>query len=473
MKFWHIWSLAYRVSLQCAVPIVVVFGLGCLILCYQHVVETISAFAGSPGVPQWSKQTDSLAMKLLAMPPHNITMDTGWHGNTDWFHKYSDVHQVSPLHSIAMETNHHGNKNLSHSYSSIHQLLSPHNITLDTSQHVNKDRYMYNNYSNMPQLSSHNISMDTSSHGNQERLCSNGSIQLFYNPGLSLDDFHIRNSKGSNTSSGVPWISHPKLKRAISFHQYQEHMALLEAFSAIMVKEKIPYIMCDGTLLGSYMMHDMIPWDNDLDVMVSWKEMKKTLNVFRRITKENGPYQAMNYQVSRNVDFSYLERNISFSDKVFHKFKFFRTSSNIAGKHLWRWPFIDVKFFGENSTHVWPVDFETQKFYTSRRGFYPLHLRPFGNLWLPAPADTRTFLKDKFRRFWCRSSRWNHKKETDQKSVLVSCKSIIPYYPLVHRTPFKNGAREILKLANHTIQCLFVNETLINQSDYTRNSLYL
>ncbi len=301
---------------------------------------------------------------------------------------------------------------------------------------------------------------DSAGAGAKELTCNHGNMCLSFNPDFSLEDFN-KSAAMSPPGEGdleVPWISHPKLKRAISFHQYQEHMALLEAFDAIMAKEKIPYIMCDGTLLGSYMMHDMIPWDNDLDIMVSWKEMTRTLNLFRRITKENGPYQAMNYQAS-NFDFRNLNKTISFSNNAFHKFKFYRADSRSAGGYPWKWPFIDIKFFDENSTHIWPVDYSSHRFYTSQRTVYPLHRRPFGKLWLPAPADPHRFLKDKFGHFRCMSGLWNHEKEVDQKPVFVPCKDITPYYPVVHRSRFKNVTLETLKLSDHVIQCLVVNET--------------
>ena len=290
-------------------------------------------------------------------------------------------------------------------------------------------------------------------------------MRLVFNPSLTLRSFNrhcgiqLPGEPNVTTDWGVPWMSHPKLPRAISFQQYKEHLELLSTFSKIMAAENITYIMCDGTLLGSFMMHDMIPWDNDLDVMVSWKEMPKTLNVFRRITKEGRGFEAMNYQVHVNKsDFKDLEKNISYPTDVFHKFKFFRSNSSKAGAYQWRWPFIDIKFFNENDTHIWPVDYANVVYHTAKQHFYPLHLRPFGNLWLPSPADTRRFLQNKFKTFRCCSSNWNHETERGQKPAEVSCGDVKAYYPVVHRSAFGQGTVETLKLDKHVVQSLLVDE---------------
>ena len=37
--------------------------------------------------------------------------------------------------------------------------------------------------------------------------------------------------------------------------------------------------MSEGTLLGSYMFHDLIPWDDDLDINISFHDYKKLKTV--------------------------------------------------------------------------------------------------------------------------------------------------------------------------------------------------
>ena len=268
-------------------------------------------------------------------------------------------------------------------------------------------------------------------------------------------------STGANdtTNNSIPLLSHPGIPRAMSGEKYNEYIDLIEALAVLLETANITYGMCDGTLLGSFMMHDMIPWDDDVDMMISRKDMNKTLDVIRGAMQQ-GEFEAMNFW-EPNTDFGSSENQIQPNyDNRSHQFKFYRSDSPHAGKYEWKWPFIDVKFFKDNLTHVWLLDKVNCKtsFYTKRTTFYPLHRRPFGRLWLPAPADTRQFLADKFKTFKCKSKRYNHAEEKGQKAQSEPCPVADDCYPLVNRTRLGNGTLETLVLQGQPLHSVFVNE---------------
>ena len=147
------------------------------------------------------------------------------------------------------------------------------------------------------------------------------------------------------------------------------------------------------------------------------------------------------------------------SASLYHKFKFFRNNSTFAGEQNWRWPFIDIKYYMENDSHIWNLDSKRRTYYIRRSDFYPLHLRPFASLWLPAPHNTRNFLISKYRRFHCRSSIWNHRKEVKQRSRKVRCWRLSRYYPFVWRDKLEGGVLEVLKVDNKVIQYVGVAES--------------
>ena len=52
-------------------------------------------------------------------------------------------------------------------------------------------------------------------------------------------------------------------------------MDLLGTLNDLLTRHGVEYIMCDGTLLGSYHFHGFIPWDDDVDIMVNIKHLDK------------------------------------------------------------------------------------------------------------------------------------------------------------------------------------------------------
>ena len=278
--------------------------------------------------------------------------------------------------------------------------------------------------------------------------------------------------------SKVPWLSAPMMPRVMTRTQHDDAIALLRTFTAMLDKANITYIMCDGTLLGSYMSHDILPWDDDLDLMVRFDDLPKVKQIFKQehiwkqftitgyhdsgkeydfYTLKNLPPDLEDPQYYNYVYSSGLGSNESAS--LYHKFKFFQNNGTKAGSQGWNWPFIDIKYYMENETHVWNLDTKRRIRYIERFNFYPLHLRPFGSLWLPAPRDTRIYLINKYGRFRCRSSIWNHQKEVRQHSKKVRCWRLSRYYPFVWRDKLEGGVLEVLKVDNKVIQYVGVPES--------------
>ena len=61
----------------------------------------------------------------------------------------------------------------------------------------------------------------------------------------------------------------------------QAYLDLLQILSTFLVKAGVEFIMCDGTLLGSYVSHGFLPWDDDADMMVNIKDIHKVKLLFR------------------------------------------------------------------------------------------------------------------------------------------------------------------------------------------------
>ena len=236
--------------------------------------------------------------------------------------------------------------------------------------------------------------------------------------------------------------------------------------------------MADGTLLGSYFFHDIIPWDDDMDIMVDYQDYPRLKKAFQNETIWS-KYNLCGFHDSFNeYEFNLLNKTypdigqienkklnkFKISNRTrFHKVKIFSTQSKKFKMYPWRWPFIDVTFYKYNKTHFWNHD--RIQYFMPIENFFPFHSRLFMGMWLSAPHKTGSFLKRKLGKsgtFACKSGPWNHKKEEFTKSnekVSVSCDSLNNVYVKVHRSKLEDGkTNESAILSNQVLYSVYVEE---------------
>ena len=231
-------------------------------------------------------------------------------------------------------------------------------------------------------------------------------------------------------TDALPWLSHPRLPRVITRHERDRCVDLLSTVGAIFREFNITYMLAYGTLLGSYVMHDMLPWDDDLDLFVSIDDLPK----MRRLFNASGAGQ---YKQIRLME---TENNWAFTVKLFS------LKDPKAGKYSWNWPYVDIAFYTEKnrvmSTHKDRSHWEMNRDY-----FFPTVQRPVGGRWFPSPRNTRAFIARKYRHFVCKSHTWNHKKEVFMPRVYsANCTILASYYPFVERKVLLGKTTETLML---------------------------
>ena len=272
-----------------------------------------------------------------------------------------------------------------------------------------------------------------------------------------------RDSDKANFSS--TWLSHPRLPRIITKTEYDSFMALVSDVSRLFESANITLVMSGGTLLGSYMFHDMIPWDDDIDLWMPYRDVPKVKRLFRNETLRQvlqicswGPLSASDEykfetlsQIPNEgpVELYYRVRQNDTDTVSKHFFKLFYTKSSSMTNNECKWPFIDVAVYDEDSEQV---KFREQKLLFPTNVFYPLIKRPLGPNMLLAPRDTRAVLQAQFHHFICVSTAWSHRLEVRAcHRITTKCNMLWNHYPQVWSTPTNYGLLEELILGNETL----------------------
>uniref|UniRef100_A0A1I8J1S0 Lipopolysaccharide cholinephosphotransferase n=1 Tax=Macrostomum lignano TaxID=282301 RepID=A0A1I8J1S0_9PLAT len=198
-------------------------------------------------------------------------------------------------------------------------------------------------------------------------------------------------------------------------------LRLLKRIDHVFRKYNVTYIIYGGTLLGSHRHHGLVPWDDDVDLLVN-KTVRRHLPAMlaaaapELVLQEAGGH-----------------------DKIYDGGLSRRTST-----YPWRWPYLDVSFFEENSTHLWDhMATYSHWFVYPKWLVLPTHARPFEHLRLPVPRDTLAFLQLTYGRTGtCLTSAYSHMIEDGMPSGRRPCLSLNGSVPFVHRKPCTTSSNQ-------------------------------
>lgn len=231
------------------------------------------------------------------------------------------------------------------------------------------------------------------------------------------------------------------LKLGLLQHEYDHYFALLDKVAEVFRRYNISFTMSDGTLLGSFVFHDVIPWDDDMDIKVSYRDYSKLKRVVyqdpevRKIlgvaSWGDGAPPAQDEYNEDHINTIYPDVDPYRHKPILHKHKLFFANEAPTFNYPWRWPFVDIAFFKQNETHVWNHD--NHKYYHKIQDYLPFHPRPLGTRWYPAIANTRLAMEKHYEQFKCESHAWDHKKERGRIPKRVSCTSLAQSFSHVRR----------------------------------------
>lgn len=192
----------------------------------------------------------------------------------------------------------------------------------------------------------------------------------------------------------------------------------------------VNYFLYGGSLIGSWRHHDIIPWDDDLDIIVN-------ISDFLSLESLNISGHTVNV-------------------RTLNRYKFY--NNNATDIRFWKWPFIDICFFGDNGTHIYDMDPTYSKTYVfDKNDIFPLVRRPFGHLSLKAPKHTQTVLSQTYNIDICKTREYDHRKEkaiAQRRVIDVNCILLHRIYPFVSRNA-----------ANKDLEKLYLDGQLLTTVD--------
>ncbi|XP_064607832.1 uncharacterized protein LOC135472311 [Liolophura sinensis] len=252
---------------------------------------------------------------------------------------------------------------------------------------------------------------------------------------LSLNSRTIRKYK-----ENYPGLIHNHFLPVLSSTQKRIFRELMENFHKICSVHGITYILYAGSLLGSYRHHGMVPWDDDIDVLINMTQSRKL-------------YHAVEL-IKPHFYLCTLQK---------HRWKFYSSLSRPIKGIPWEWPFLDISFFQENETHIWDSDPMYNESFSYTKGLiFPTKMRPFLGSMYAAPRDPLRVLQKTYSLETCESNVYDHKREQKVAGILqmkVSCETLKYEIPLVRRTWLPEGVNETLYIGNNAIQSVIVDHS--------------
>ncbi|BFY98060.1 hypothetical protein BsWGS_01100 [Bradybaena similaris] len=188
-------------------------------------------------------------------------------------------------------------------------------------------------------------------------------------------------------------------------------------FDLVMTRSGLDYMLYGGSLIGSYRHHGLVPWDDDVDVLVPH-------------STKNAVYQALS---------SLSPKYVLNTERNFSCWKLFSVTGDEIRDYNWKWPFLDIFFYAENKSHIWDAaPMYMQNYVFPKNIVFPLKRRPFMGLHLKTPYNTRAVLDTNYDVTLCKSGTWIHKWERFGTETSVHCSVLYSRFPFVFRT-FQNG----------------------------------
>ena len=216
---------------------------------------------------------------------------------------------------------------------------------------------------------------------------------------------------------------------------------LLDTFHKLSIEKNFTYFIAMGTMLGSYRHHDMVPWDDDLDIMIPLYHKYKIKELYENITDQDF------LSTSDITSKIYLP----YGKTIFQD----RTGSDPhRPRYGWTFPFLDMFYYQESKTHLLKNIYHHK---TALDIIFPLKLRPLNKKLYFGPRDPHKYIKVQgYDIDQCYTGYYNHSFEysrPQEEIATLPCAALLNKIPFVEHIQCPGGAwcKEVLHLGNQSL----------------------
>ena len=267
--------------------------------------------------------------------------------------------------------------------------------------------------------------------GNPSLMVNLSDIELFMRgepyPEYQHERQHLVNlsKSGVNVAKELDILEH--FQPSMNIVERAQLLFTLDVFHKACLKYNIDFFIIEGSLLGAWRHHGLVPWDDDVDVAMNSSQWQKALMVLGNI-----PGFTL-YAPYNNQWKFYLSSLPDFHDKPF------------------KWPNIDLFFFVQHESYIWALTWGMKHhLLLETKELLPLTSVRFEQFKLPAPACTERLLRSAYGTSeTCVTPMYVHKTNKEQYSLQtrsVNCAVLHKYYPFVFRLSKHDHLYEVLKV---------------------------
>jgi len=227
----------------------------------------------------------------------------------------------------------------------------------------------------------------------------------------------MQKHRASNISSRMYFQSQDRKRKSNETRMFKrllkrpERLTLLKMFGAVtraLRTKNVTFWIDAGTLLGSYRHHNLIPWDDDVDLILSRLQKRKVQRAIKSL--------ASNYRL-------HISNSSTSGWRVSARNNIIKTARKQS-----LFPTIDLLFYSQNTTHVWLEQYNLRQYVWPRSIVFPLRLRPFDRFWVPAPCNTSAYLIREYRDPQvinkCVFNETLHPEMAERRQIAVPCRTL-------------------------------------------------